>query len=76
MPDGIDIDARGLKCPLPVLKLEKHLATMPPAGQCTLLADDPIARVDIPLLCKKGGHSCAVSNQGSALRFEITKASG
>jgi tRNA 2-thiouridine synthesizing protein A len=70
------IDARGLKCPLPVLKAEKHLETLGPGGSFILIADDPIARVDIPLMCQKRGHDCRIDRDGAALRFTITRSAG
>ena len=68
------IDARGLKCPLPVLKAEKRLAELPPGTTLTVLATDPMAKVDIPLFCKQQGHDCALVPDGDVLRFEIRKA--
>jgi tRNA 2-thiouridine synthesizing protein A len=73
MTDGI-IDARGLKCPLPVLKAEKELAALPPGRTVTLLATDPMARVDIPLLCRQAGHACSLAVEGEVLRFTIVRA--
>ena len=70
------IDARGLKCPLPVLKMEKRLASLKPGAGLVVLATDPMAKVDIPLFCKQNGHDCAMSTEGDTLRFAITKASG
>ena len=50
------IDARGLLCPLPVLKLRKRLKSLAP-GQCAiLLADDPAAVIDVPHFCNESGH--------------------
>ncbi len=50
------IDARGLLCPLPVLKLRKRLKSLA-VGQCALLlADDPAAMVDVPHFCAESGH--------------------
>ena len=74
MPAAEIIDARGLKCPLPVLKAEKRLRALAPGQRLTLFADDPVARVDIPLLCRRGGHGCTIARQGEALAFTITKA--
>ncbi len=68
------IDARGLKCPLPVLKMEKRLAALPPGASLVVLATDPMARIDIPLFCKQNGHDCAVSTEGDVLHFAIRKA--
>lgn len=67
------IDARGLKCPLPVLKMEKRLAAMQPGEQLTILATDPMAKIDIPLHCRQHGHACIVESVDEALRFLVTK---
>jgi tRNA 2-thiouridine synthesizing protein A len=68
------IDARGLRCPLPVLKAEKALAALAPGAALTLLATDPMASVDIPLLCRQAGHQCSLVREGEVLRFTITTA--
>ena len=68
------LDARGLKCPLPVLKLEKRLEGLAAGTTLVVLATDPIARIDIPLYCTQHGHACTTSADGHTLRFEIVKA--
>jgi len=68
-----NIDARGLRCPLPVLKTEKRLADLADGARLLVLATDPMARIDIPLLCRQRGHSCSESRDGDVLRFEIVK---
>jgi tRNA 2-thiouridine synthesizing protein A len=73
LPDEV-LDARGLKCPLPVLKMEKRLAQLPPGAALTVLATDPMARIDIPLYCTQHGHACVVGNNAGALSFAIVKA--
>jgi len=65
------IDCRGLKCPLPVLRLERALAGAEPGSALTVLATDPVARVDIPLYCRQNGHACTVAESDDVLRFEI-----
>jgi len=68
------VDARGQKCPLPVLKAEKAMAGIKPGGMLTVLATDPMAKVDIPLFCRQNGHQCTVTTEGDVLRFEIVRA--
>lgn len=67
------IDCRGLRCPLPVLKTEKRLAQLPPGAAVTVLATDPIAKIDIPLFCTQNGHACDMSSEGDVMRFAIVK---
>lgn len=68
------IDARGLKCPLPVLKLEKRLSQVSAGAVLVVLATDPMAKVDIPLHCKQHGHGYELATEGEVMRFSITKA--
>ena len=71
--DRHHIDARGLKCPLPVLKLEKRLEQLSPGDRLEVLATDPMARIDIPLYCRQHGHDCAVSEDGGVLVFVVRR---
>lgn len=70
------IDARGLRCPLPVLKLEKRLAQLTDGAAITVLATDPMAKIDIPLHCRQNGHHCAQSEADGVMRFHVVKAGG
>jgi len=74
LAEGIEVlDARGLKCPLPVLKAEKRLAGMGAGEALIVLATDPMAKVDIPLYCRQHGHACAEARQDEVLKFTIIK---
>ena len=52
-----DIDALGLRCPLPVLRLRQRLAAMRPGQVARLCASDPMAAIDVPHFCAEGGHA-------------------
>ncbi len=56
---GMDeaLDLRGLKCPLPALLAKKKLMQLPTGAVLTVLADDPMAVVDIPHMCHGEGHA-------------------
>ncbi len=51
------LDARGLLCPLPVLKARKRLQSMQPGQVLRVLATDPAAAVDVPHFCTESGHA-------------------
>ena len=72
--DVLRLDARGLKCPLTVLKTEKLLAGLAAGTEILVLATDPMAKVDIPLYCQRQGHACSVAVAGEELHFSIRKA--
>lgn len=46
------IDARGHRCPVPTLKLRRAMETF---GRVTLMADDPMAQIDVPHFCTQNG---------------------
>jgi tRNA 2-thiouridine synthesizing protein A len=49
---NLDLDCRGLLCPLPVIKLAKALPTVAIGDTVTVIADDPAAATDIPAWCR------------------------
>ncbi|MBX3476568.1 MAG: sulfurtransferase TusA family protein [Brevundimonas sp.] len=49
------VDARGHRCPVPTLRLRKAMATAGPDRRLTLLATDPMARIDAPHLAAQMG---------------------
>jgi tRNA 2-thiouridine synthesizing protein A len=56
MPWTTELDARGLICPLPVLKARRRLRDLAPGTVLRLLADDPAAVIDVPHFCTEAGH--------------------
>jgi tRNA 2-thiouridine synthesizing protein A len=51
-----EVDARGLICPLPVLRARKVLLGMKPGEVLRILATDPMAAIDLPHFCAEAGH--------------------
>ena len=52
----IEVDARQLRCPLPVIRLATAARDMPTGTVITVLATDPAARHDIPAWCRMRDH--------------------
>ncbi len=72
-----EIDARGLKCPLPVLRLRKALAGVAPGGVVRIRADDPVAVIDIPHFCAEEGHALiAAREMGDATLYTVRRGAG
>ena len=70
----IVIDARGHRCPVPTLKLRKALAAAPTGARLRLLADDPMARIDVPhFLAEVGARLIAAEDGPGGLSFVIAK---
>jgi tRNA 2-thiouridine synthesizing protein A len=69
------LDARGLKCPLPVLKARKALAAMAPGQRVRLLATDPLAAIDVPHFCNETGNRLVETRAaGDATEYLIERA--
>ncbi|MFJ3405192.1 sulfurtransferase TusA family protein [Promicromonospora sp. NPDC090134] len=50
------VDARGLRCPLPVIRLAAAAKDLPAGTELTVLSTDPAARHDVPAWCRMRGH--------------------
>jgi tRNA 2-thiouridine synthesizing protein A len=57
-----ELDAVGLLCPLPILKVRKRLQSLQTGQVLRLLADDPAAAIDVPHFCNEQGHQLVSSN--------------
>jgi tRNA 2-thiouridine synthesizing protein A len=69
------VDARGHRCPAPTLRLRRALEAAPSGGRVLLLADDPMARIDVPYFVAEAGHVLvdAGNGPGGGLRFLVEK---
>ena len=52
----IELDCRGLRCPLPVIELAKSFAVLGVGEEIAVVSNDPAARVDIPAWCRMRGQ--------------------
>lgn len=50
------VDARGHRCPVPTLRLRRALEDAPAGAVVRLLADDPLARIDVPHFAAGAGY--------------------
>ena len=66
------LDAKGLNCPLPILKAKKALSTLPPGGTLEVLATDPGAVKDFEAFARTTGHELVESStEGNVFRFVL-----
>lgn len=52
----LELDLKGLKCPLPVLKTRKAIAGLASGALVRVLSTDPMSVIDIPHFCQEAGH--------------------
>ena len=70
-----ELDAKGLLCPLPVLKARKRLQALASGDVLRVEADDPAAIIDVPHFCNEAGHRLLdTQDQGAAQVYFIRKA--
>lgn len=74
-PAPAALDLRGLRCPLPVLKTRKALSKLVPGATLSVLADDPLAGLDIPNYVREAGEELVGQERLAAgWRFVIRRA--
>ncbi len=52
----LELDCRGMRCPLPVIRLANNIGDVPVGSVLAVVADDPAARPDIPAWCRLRGQ--------------------
>lgn len=55
--DGVVVDARGTRCPVPVLRLARAVRDLPGGCVATVLATDPAVEHDVPAWAGMRGHA-------------------
>lgn len=66
------LDAKGLNCPLPILKAKKALKEVPPGGTLEILATDPGSVADFEAFCRTTGNELVESkSEGGVYTFLI-----
>jgi tRNA 2-thiouridine synthesizing protein A len=75
--DDILVDARGHQCPVPTLRLRRALESAPPGAVVRLLADDPMARIDVPHFTREATVELIEGpSEGPVLVFRVRKPQG
>lgn len=56
MEKNVQLNARRLLCPLPVIRTQDAIAKMNPGEHLVVTSTDPGAKQDIPVWCRINGH--------------------
>jgi tRNA 2-thiouridine synthesizing protein A len=68
------LDAKGLSCPLPILKARKALKDVPAGGTLEVLATDPGSVADFQAFCRTTGNELLEYGEiGGVYRFILKK---
>jgi TusA-related sulfurtransferase len=68
------VDARGLRCPLPVIRLAQAARDLPTGSVLELWATDPAARADVPAWCRMRGHELLATSEADVSAGQGTQA--
>ena len=70
----LTLDAKGLSCPMPLLKTKKFINKIKPGEVLEVLGTDPGSKNDMPGWCERAGHEpLAKEDEGSFFRFYIRR---
>ena len=60
------IDTTGLRCPLPLLKVQKNINSLRKNREALIITDDPMAEIDLKHFCSNNNYSLKEikNNQG------------
>lgn len=59
----VQVDARRLLCPMPVIRLQNKVNELQPGDEVEITCTDPGALNDIPAWCRINGHTVLGSRQ-------------
>ena len=69
-----ELDAKGLNCPLPILRAKKAIAELSSGQVLKIVATDPGSVKDFEAFCKHTGNELLSSAEaGGAFEFRIKK---
>ena len=73
---AVELDCLGKACPVPVIELAKTVAGIDVGDLVVVVADDPGAKVDIPVWCRMKRHELvAVDTDEGVFRFTVRRSS-
>jgi tRNA 2-thiouridine synthesizing protein A len=61
------LDVKGMNCPLPVLRANRALRTMPPGATLRVLATDRASIADFRAYCRETGHALLAWSEDSGV---------
>ena len=56
MDADVELDCRGMRCPLPIIRLGNNIGDIAVGQTMAVVAEDPAARSDVPAWCRMRGQ--------------------
>ncbi len=74
MTADLTLDARGMVCPLPILKAKRAIERVAAGGTLEVMATDPGSRDDFAVFCETTGHCLvACEEKGGVFHFLLRR---
>ena len=68
------VDARGLSCPMPIVRTAQAIRVLPAGSVVEVLATDPGSQKDFLAWCRSTGHELVEqTSNGAVFRFVIRR---
>ena len=69
------IDTLGLRCPLPLLKVQKNIKSLRTSREALIITDDPMAEIDLKHFCLNNNYLLkeVKNKQGGKEQFFLIK---
>lgn len=65
------VDARGTRCPQPVIRVARFARDLRAGSVVVLLADDAAARSDVPAWARLRGHTVTAHDEGAWTAYRV-----
>ncbi|MGL4744952.1 MAG: sulfurtransferase TusA family protein [Dermatophilaceae bacterium] len=70
------VDARGTRCPVPVIRVARAARDLAPGTTVVLLADDVAARSDVPAWGRLRGHTVTTRPHNGFTEYVVVVGAG
>ena len=75
MKPSVIVDARGLFCPVPIIKTSEAMRALDEGAIVELISDDPAIEFDMPAWCNSHGYKIElVTREANLFRYLVRKA--
>lgn len=70
----LTLDARGMQCPMPVVKAKKAIDSLQPGQMLMIMATDPGSKADFAAWTRSTGNELiSAVEDGGVFRYEVRK---
>lgn len=70
------LDAKGMNCPLPILKTKKALKSLPAGNTLEVISTDPGSVADFAAFCRTTGNELVEQNEADGIYTYLIRKAG